>query len=352
MRPFIKWNFYLQEKFLIIKICARGTKAKQTCLKSPNTLSRSPRNPETILSYRPRVRSLRFAAFKSTRLLSFDPRGQSLGPPSLVRVWDLLHLQRELTLKSLSHADICIYTYAEPQKGKNIISKIRANKHTRIIIQITLKSSESTRYNATRLKKMVKHIVEKPAERSDSRYKGVRKRKWGKYVSEIRLPNSRNRIWLGSYDTAEKAARAFDAALFCLRGRSAKFNFPDNPPDITGGRSLKPSEIQAAAAQFANSEPLRSQSSEQSVSELQMEYLSPSISEATVLLDGDGMFDGSFLDLLTTSSSNNYPSEYGIFPGFDDLSNDIFTPQQPTVDFGEENFDGLLLNQDSFLWNF
>lgn len=199
---------------------------------------------------------------------------------------------------------------------------------------------------------MVKHIVEKPAERSDSRYKGVRKRKWGKYVSEIRLPNSRDRIWLGSYDTAEKAARAFDAALFCLRGRSAKFNFPDNPPDITGGSSLKPSEIQAVAAQFAKSEPLISQSSEQSASELQTEYLSPSISEATVQLDSNGVFDGSFLDLLTTSSSNNYPSEYGIFPGFDDLTNDIFTPRVPTVDFGEETFDGLLLNQDSFLWNF
>lgn len=199
---------------------------------------------------------------------------------------------------------------------------------------------------------MAKHAVEKPAERSDSRYKGVRKRKWGKYVSEIRLPNSRARIWLGSYDTAEKAARAFDAALFCLRGRSAKFNFPDNPPDISGGRSLKPSEIQAVAAQFANSEPLRSQSPEQSVSELQTEYLSPSISEATVQLDSDGVFDGSLLDLLRASSSSNYPSEYGIFPGFDDLSNDIFAPQLPAVDFADENFDGLLLNQDSFLWNF
>ncbi|KAE8689164.1 ERF018 protein [Hibiscus syriacus] len=84
-----------------------------------------------------------------------------------------------------------------------------------------------------------------------SKYKGVRKRKWGRWVSEIRLPNSRERIWLGSYDSAEKAARAFDAALYCLRGRDAKFNFPENPPDIAGGRSLSPPEIQVAAARFA-----------------------------------------------------------------------------------------------------
>ncbi|XP_057787563.1 ethylene-responsive transcription factor ERF017-like [Salvia miltiorrhiza] len=85
------------------------------------------------------------------------------------------------------------------------------------------------------------------------KYRGVRKRKWGKYVSEIRLPNSRERIWLGSYGTPEKAARAFDAALFCLRGRTAKFNFPDDPPDIPGGESLSPPEIQVVAQRYANS---------------------------------------------------------------------------------------------------
>ncbi|CAL9240698.1 unnamed protein product [Arabidopsis halleri] len=85
-----------------------------------------------------------------------------------------------------------------------------------------------------------------------SKYKGVRKRKWGKWVSEIRLPHSRERIWLGSYETPEKAARAFDAAQFCLRGGEANFNFPDNPPSISGGRSLTPPEIQEAAARFAN----------------------------------------------------------------------------------------------------
>ncbi|XP_022936325.1 ethylene-responsive transcription factor ERF017 [Cucurbita moschata] len=83
------------------------------------------------------------------------------------------------------------------------------------------------------------------------KYKGVRKRKWGKWVSEIRLPNSRDRIWLGSYDKPEQAARAFDAAQFCLRGPRAKFNFPDSPPEIEGGDRLTAQEIQAAAAKFA-----------------------------------------------------------------------------------------------------
>ncbi|CAL1390077.1 unnamed protein product [Linum trigynum] len=93
----------------------------------------------------------------------------------------------------------------------------------------------------------------------EPKYKGVRKRKWGKWVSEIRLPNSRERIWLGSYTSPEKAARAFDAALFCLRGPAARFNFPDDPPtpallgsDSGRARSLGPQEIQALAVRYAN----------------------------------------------------------------------------------------------------
>ncbi|KAJ0430908.1 putative transcription factor AP2-EREBP family [Helianthus annuus] len=66
----------------------------------------------------------------------------------------------------------------------------------------------------------------------EAKYRGVRLRKWGKWVSEIWMPNSRERIWLGSYDSPEQAARAFDAATFCLRGHAAKFNFPDQHPSF------------------------------------------------------------------------------------------------------------------------
>ncbi|XP_002516233.2 ethylene-responsive transcription factor ERF017 [Ricinus communis] len=201
---------------------------------------------------------------------------------------------------------------------------------------------------------MVKHTsaVEKPVDSSYFKFKGVRKRKWGKWVSEIRLPNSRERIWLGSYDSAEKAARAFDAALFCLRGRSAKFNFPDDPPNIAGGRSLSPSEIQAAAARFAKSEHPKSVQSDHSESELQVESPCPSVgSDLTAQIDGSElMLDIPFLDLLanTGPGTDNYATDCGIFPGFDDL----FAPlSEPSLDFGEENFDGVI-DQDSFLWSF
>ena len=86
------------------------------------------------------------------------------------------------------------------------------------------------------------------------KYKGVRLRQWGKWAAEIRLPSSRERIWLGSYDTPEKAARAFDAAFICLRGVQAiaGLNFPESPPPPTAARTGDLREVYAFAVSHAN----------------------------------------------------------------------------------------------------
>ncbi|AQL01177.1 uncharacterized protein LOC100284601 [Zea mays] len=82
-------------------------------------------------------------------------------------------------------------------------------------------------------------------------YKGVRMRSWGSWVSEVRAPGQKTRIWLGSHSTAEAAARAYDAALLCLRGSAAApdLNFPPRRPLADGLHPLPPAAMSPKAIQ-------------------------------------------------------------------------------------------------------